>query len=168
MANAGGVSWFRRWPSSRLVCALQKLQQHGVGIGGLADPSVGWRELAKVGLEQRRVGPHSCARLVRRFGVGLGVEDPFAVGPGPVAGAADLMGIRLPHAQPRVCSRCTTRCSPAEGRSASTSDSICVEGCYLNPCRPLRLVPNDFSSKQALERSARRHDSILQKVLVAT
>src|SRR5664279_2304473 len=80
-----------------LVGALQELQQDPVrGLGG-SDQLVGQHELAELVAVGGTGRSHREVAEPVRFGVGVGVEDAFAVPARPVAGAAQLVGVRLMH-----------------------------------------------------------------------
>ena len=95
-----------------VVGALQKLEQDGVGVVGLAYRGVRKREFTQGFVERRRDRRDGRIPIAGRLGVGVGVEDTFAVGARPVSGAADFVGIGFDRSvvrRPDVWARCVRR-----------------------------------------------------------
>ena len=107
----------RRSVGGSRVGAAKELEQHGVRIGRGADGLIRQDELAQCLVEAGGVASHRVGPVAVGFGIGVGVEDTFAVGAGPVAGAADLVRVGLVHhVRPAV------RCAAGMRRSGATRE----------------------------------------------
>src|SRR5262249_45092454 len=81
----------------RLVGALHEGEERRVGVAAAANRRVREDELAERCVEARRHRPRGRVSEALRLRIGVGVEDglPEAGVPGPEAGAADLVRVRL-------------------------------------------------------------------------